>query len=172
MLSGNWLSIRIPILLKLFLHRLVLHGNMNKLSFLLVLCECISKFVVSSFRLVFMYTRISYIYRLDRGNICNDLKYCLQLMFFGICTIALIALFCSLNINLTFAKFPQNISPYNSKEWKYAQYKVRTVSNPDTRLITLTAKHILLNLVTSCWVCIDHFIFLSSQSPKNFICSV
>jgi hypothetical protein len=29
MLSGNWLSIRIPILLKLFLQRLVLHGNMD-----------------------------------------------------------------------------------------------------------------------------------------------
>jgi hypothetical protein len=86
------LSIRIPILLKLLLHRLVLHGNMNKSSFLLVLCECTFELVMNSFRLVFMYTRISYIYRLCRGNICNDLKCCLQLMFFGICTIALIAL--------------------------------------------------------------------------------
>jgi hypothetical protein len=108
---------------------------MNKSSFHLVLYECISELVVNSFKLVFMYTRISYIrvYRLGRGNICNDLKYCLQLMFFGICTMALIALFCSLNINFAFAEFPQNISSYNNKEWKYAQYKVRTVSNPDTR---------------------------------------
>jgi hypothetical protein len=60
-------------------------------------------------------------------------------MFFGICTIALIALFCSLNIDFAYAEFPQNISPYNNKEWKYAQYKVCTVSNPDTCLITLTA---------------------------------
>jgi hypothetical protein len=127
MLSGNWLSMRIPLLLKLFLRRLILHGYINKSSFLLELCECISKFVVNSIRLVFMYTRISYIYRLGRGNICNDLKYCLQLMFFGICTIALITLFCSLNINFAFAKFPQNNSPYNNKEWKYAQYKVRTI---------------------------------------------
>jgi hypothetical protein len=71
-------------------------------------------------------------------------------MFFGICTIALTALFCSLNINFAYAEFPQNISPYNNKEWKYAQYKVHNVSNPDTRLITLIAKHILLNLVASC----------------------
>jgi hypothetical protein len=71
-------------------------------------------------------------------------------MFFGICTIALIALFCSLNISFAFAEFPQNISPYNNKEWKYAQYKIRTVSNPDTHLITLIAKHILLHLVASC----------------------
>jgi hypothetical protein len=46
-----------------------------------VLCECTFELVVNSFRLVFMYTRISYIYRLGRGNICNDLKDCLQLMF-------------------------------------------------------------------------------------------
>jgi hypothetical protein len=120
------------------------------LTLLHVLCKCISEFVENSFRLVFMYTRISYIYiyiyiyRLGRGNICNDLKYCLQQMFFGICTIALIALFCSLNINFAFAKFPQNISPCNNKEWKYAQYKVHTVNNPDTRLIILIAKHIYL----------------------------
>jgi hypothetical protein len=125
MLSGNWLSIQIPILFKLFLHRLVLHGNMN--SHLLVLCECISDFVVNSFRLVFMYTRISYIYRLGRGNICNNLKYCLQLVFLGICTIALIALFCSLNIYFAYAEFPQNISPYNNMECKYAQYKVTRI---------------------------------------------
>jgi hypothetical protein len=79
---------------------------------------------------------------------CNSLKYCLQLMFFGICTIVLIALFCSLNINFAFAEFPQNISPYNNKEWKYAQYQVPTVS--DTGLIILIAKHILLKLVASC----------------------
>jgi hypothetical protein len=48
-------------------------------------------------------------------------------MFFGICTMALIALFRSLNINFAFPEFPLNISQYNSKEWKYAQYKVRTV---------------------------------------------
>jgi hypothetical protein len=71
-------------------------------------------------------------------------------MFFGICTVALIALFCSLNINFAFAEFPQNIRRYNNKEWKYAQYKVRTVSNPDTRLIILIAKHILLNLIANC----------------------
>jgi hypothetical protein len=76
-------------------------------------------------------------------------------MFFGICTIDLIALFCSLNINFAFNEFPQNISPYNNKEWNYAQYKVRTVPNPYTRLITLIANHILLNFVASCWVCID-----------------
>jgi hypothetical protein len=66
---------------------------------------------------------------------------------------ALIALFCSLNISFAFAEFPQNISPYNNREWKYAHYKVRTVSNPDTRLIILIVKHILLNLIASCWVC-------------------
>jgi hypothetical protein len=71
-------------------------------------------------------------------------------MFFGICTIALIDLLCNVNINFAFAEFPHNISPYNNKERKYAQYKVRTVSNPDTRLIILIAKHILLNLVAGC----------------------
>jgi hypothetical protein len=32
-----------------------------------------------------MYTSISYIYRLGTGNMCNDLKYCLQLMLYVCC---------------------------------------------------------------------------------------
>jgi hypothetical protein len=132
--------------------------------------------VVNSFRLVFMYTRISYIYRLGRGNICNDLKYCLQLMFFRDLYHSPLLLS---KYQFRISEFPQNISPYNNKEWKYAQYKVRTVSNPDTSLITLIAKHILLNLVASCWVCTDHFIFCTFKiyymkknykPPKYLIC--
>jgi hypothetical protein len=36
---------------------------------------------------------------------------------------------------------PQNINPYDNRDWKYAWYKVRTVSNPDTL-------HYILCLIT------------------------
>jgi hypothetical protein len=75
--------------------------------------------------------------------------------------IALIALFCNLKINFTLAELPQNINPYDNRDWKYTWYKVRTVSNPDTFLFifiylfyfiltTRMPKHILHNLFASC----------------------
>jgi hypothetical protein len=66
----------------------------------------------------FMYIRNLYMYKDGKGNICNDLKNCLQLVVFGTWVIALIALFCSLKINFAFAELPQNISPYDSTDWK------------------------------------------------------
>jgi hypothetical protein len=68
----------------------------------------------------FMQTKISYIYREGRGNTCDDLKCCLQLAVFGICIIALIALFCSLKISFAFTELPKNINPYDNSDWKYA----------------------------------------------------
>jgi hypothetical protein len=91
---------------------------------------------------------------------CNDLKYCLQLVIFGICITAVIALFCNLKINFAFAGLPQNINPYNNKAWKYAQHKVRTVSNPDTLFTTHKPKHIVHNLFAS---------FLRMCGPPSFL---
>jgi hypothetical protein len=58
-----------------------------------VLYECSPELVVRSFKLDFMYIRISYMYRDGKGNICNDLKNCLQVVVFGAWVIVLIALF-------------------------------------------------------------------------------
>jgi hypothetical protein len=55
-------------------------------------------------------------YRHGRGSVCNNVKYCFQLVVFGICIIALIALFCYLKINFAFTELPQNINPYNNKD--------------------------------------------------------
>jgi hypothetical protein len=99
---------------------------------------------------------------------CKYLKYCLQLVVFGIWIIVLLALFCSLKINFAFVELPQNINPYNNKDWKYAWYKVWTVSNQNTLLTTHKPEHILHSFFASSWVCIVQFRFSSSQTPKNF----
>jgi hypothetical protein len=101
-----------------------------------------------------MYTRISYIYIYIYTDTVEVIYVTIKILFttnvFQDLYHGPNSSLCSLNINFAFAEFPQNISPYNNKEWKYEQYKVRSVSNPDTRLIILIAKHILLNLIASC----------------------
>ena len=83
-----------------------------------MLYECNPKLVVKSFKLNFMYIRVSYMYKDGRGNSCNDFKICLQLVVFGTWVIVLIVLFCNLKINFAFTELPQNISPYDNKDWK------------------------------------------------------
>jgi hypothetical protein len=52
--SGDSFNIGSPILLKLFLHKLVLHGRMNKSSLFLVLYECIPELVAKRFKFDFI----------------------------------------------------------------------------------------------------------------------
>jgi hypothetical protein len=70
-------------LLKLFLHTLVLHGTMCKSSFILGLYECNPELSAKLLKLDFMYISVSYMYKDGRGNMHNDLKVCLQLVVLG-----------------------------------------------------------------------------------------
>jgi hypothetical protein len=89
---------------------------MCKSSFFLVLYECNPELVVKSYELDFMYIKILYMYKDGKGNICSDLKICLQLVVCGTWVMGLIALFCTLKINFSFAELPQNITPYDNKD--------------------------------------------------------